>query len=1170
MNSLLDPPASPGFSLRVKVFTPDAAEENDRPIRCFRVITSPNITIREFCTEASRVHEINYGQPLAIKKCMDDELFDVTQNDLIGPLFTNMSTIRIIKAPNKPNVRNSLPPTSALRFNPISILGQKRDRSPINGAAESFWNPQKRQRTAIDPDKPIPSREVDSYTSGRLEGIPENPEATIPDSQQSAILGHEDEDNDFVPNVREDSPMISDIPPPSSPSLVKRRFVHQSHAITNYITKLSTKNTTAQPNSDPKEVVSPIKEPPPRKQGTPKDITGAKSASYHIQRATDRGRSVSTTATSPMANEPQLPPHPNSSSMKKTKTSGTILPAAKSSKSKSRSPRNEGDIYDDFGSDSEEIKVPQSKLKLKKSSSAGLTGLERLANSPSNQNRHPSKTFESVSTPHELPLTPKSRIRDEELRQKKKSEEAAKEARTAAAKAAEERRRGSEREAVAAKAERMRKEKSEELKAEEKQKQATRKQKEEAALLAQRLKDEKEKLRKQIEEDDRIEKQKAEEEATKKAEEESRKSEALEGSKRASETPQGSRKGTPVYKRSTPSVILPRQSSTPHYPRGKKSSLKTSRSSESVLSSSPGAPAPKDTSLEAQMPLPSKSPRRVSFDLDKANTPVKPQLKNTASVGTLKEKTTPTLASNQTSGPNQTPIPLPRTFKRPGPDRGATPVRQPSLKPSAMSQPPLIAGRASSVARSATPKPIPQPAPKDISTEKKPLERKTITPEPKKVTASTPGRPIPIKEKPMSPPKPATKIPLPPSSDSSSSEDSDFAEEVIIKQEPKRSISPPNRQIEESNNPNDQSDEDVGMGEDQSSPRDSRSPVVFHSNAPSGDERKSLNKHTQSSASSSEDESSNEEDSGDDASDKGNDPKVKTEIKETQDSSEDEGEDGSDDEDVKMPDAPTQRLSPDLPSHARRNMVSPFETTNQRKNSSSDEDNTQDEVDQQLTSDIFEAQGPSFSSPLKRPIIRPTIGFGASLSSLNSQKETMFKPRPLPNGQLAKSKLQLSSQLLNKDFSESEDDDESSSDDSSDDDDVPVPASSKIPSLTQSNGLVASAAIAAAVAKRIKDAGSDSDSDSDNSSDEAMEEARKSLMAQVNQYGMSASQNTLPQGSQISVNGGAQKDNGKGGAVLGRTNGNAKNSRSAGKEIVKKGKDRITNGYDFKSYGSFN
>ncbi|TGO52730.1 hypothetical protein BCON_0136g00260 [Botryotinia convoluta] len=1169
MNSLIDPPASPGFSLRVKVFTPDAAEENDRPIRCFRVITSPNITIREFCTEASRVHEINYGQPLAIKKCMDDELFDVTQNDLIGPLFTNMSTIRIIKAPNKPNVRDSLPPTSALRFNPMSVLGQKRDRSPINGNAESFWNPQKRQRTAIDPDKPIPSREVESYTGGRLEGIPENPETTIPDSQQSVILGHEDEDNDIAPNVREDSPMISDTPPPSSPSPVKRRFVRQSHAITNHITKLSTKNTNAQPNSDRKEPVSPFKEPPPRKQGTPKDITGAKSASYHIQRATDRGRSVPTTATSPMANEPQLPPHPYSSSTQKPKTSETILPAAKSSKSKNRPPRNEGDVYDDFGSDSEEIKVPQSKLKLKKSSSAGLPGLERLANSPSNQNRHPSKTSESVSTPHELPLTPKSRIREEESRKKKESEEAAKEARTAAAKAAEERRRESEREAVAAKAERMRKEKSEERKAEEKQKQAIRKQKEEAALLAQKLKDEKEKLRKQIEEDDRIEKQKAEEEAAKKAEEESRKSEALEGSKRASKTPQGSRKGTPVNKRNTPNAILPRQSSTPHYPRGKKSSLKTSRSSESILSSSPGAPAPKDTSLEAQMPLPSKSPRRVSFDLDKTNTPVKPQLKNTASVDTPKEKTTPTLTSSQVSAPNQTPIPLPKTFKRPGPDRSATPVRQLSLKPSAMSQPPLIAGRASSVARSATPKPIPQPAPRIISTEKKPLERKTITPEPKKATTSTPGRPVPVKEKTKSPPKPA-ETPLPPSSDSSSSKDSDSEEEVTVKQEPKRSISPPNRQIEESNDPNGRSDEDVEMGENQSSPRDSRSPVVFHSNAPSGDERKSFNKHTQNSASSSEDESSNKEDSGDDTSDKENDTKVKTEIKETQDSSEDEGEGGSDDEDVKMPDAPAQRLSPELPSHARRNMVSPIKTTNQRKNSSSDEDNTQDEVDQQLTSDIFEAQGPSFSSPLKRPIVRPAIGFGASLSSLNSQKGTMFKPRPLSNGQLAKSKLQLSSQLLNKEFSESEDDDESSSDDSSDGDDVPVPASSKIPSLTQSNGLVASAAIAAAAAKRIKDAGSDSDSDSDNSSDDAMEQARKSLMAQVNQYGMSASQNTLPQGSQISVNGGAQKENGKGGAVLGKTNGNAKNSRSAGKEFAKKGKDRITNGYDFKSYGSFN
>lgn len=662
---------------------------------------------------------------------MDDELFDVTQNDILGPLFENRSTIRIIKAYNKPNMRDSVPPTSGLRFNPKSVLGQKRDRSPLKGNAEPFWNPQKRQKTAIDPDHPIPSREIESWNGGRLEGIPEKPETIIPDSQQSPILGHEDEDNDIVPNVREDSPMISEAPPISSLSPVKPSFLGQSHAITNYITKLSISHTNAQLNKASKTHVSPFQEPPPRIQGTPNNNGGAKNTSYHIQRATDRGRSVSTTATSPLAGEPQLPAHTHPNSTKKRKLSETILPGANSNTPKNRSPRNETDVYDDFGSDSEAPTNQQSKLKFKKAP---------LAKSPANNHRHPSIPLESTATPHELPLTPKSRIHEDEARKKKESEEAAKEAaketRAAAAKAAEERRRESEREAVAAKAERMRKEKSEERKAEEKQKQAARKQKEEAALEAQRLKDEKEKLRKQIEEDDKAEK-KAAEEAAKRAEE-TRKSEALGRSKRASNTPQRSTEDTPVVKRTTPSVIIPHQSSTPHIPRGRKPSLKPSRSSESIASSSPAAP--KDTSLEAQMPLPSKSPRRVSFDLNKTTTPAKPQTKQTASVNTPKENSTPKIASSQVSAQNQTPIPLPKTFRRP--DRSATPVRQQPSKPSAMNQPPLVAGRAGSMARSVTPKPIHPPVPKTSSTEPKNLQKKTITPEPRKAAKSTSGRPI--------------------------------------------------------------------------------------------------------------------------------------------------------------------------------------------------------------------------------------------------------------------------------------------------------------------------------------------------------------------------------------------------------------------------------------------
>lgn len=56
------PPVVAGFSLRVKLFAPEAARKQDTPVRCFRVVASPHQTVRDFCQEASRIHAINYGQ----------------------------------------------------------------------------------------------------------------------------------------------------------------------------------------------------------------------------------------------------------------------------------------------------------------------------------------------------------------------------------------------------------------------------------------------------------------------------------------------------------------------------------------------------------------------------------------------------------------------------------------------------------------------------------------------------------------------------------------------------------------------------------------------------------------------------------------------------------------------------------------------------------------------------------------------------------------------------------------------------------------------------------------------------------------------------------------------------------------------------------------------------
>jgi hypothetical protein len=73
MANLMGPPSLPGFSLRVQLFSPNAYATGDKPIRCFRVVTSPECTIREFCQEASRIHEINYGQLVTSVLCAEIE-----------------------------------------------------------------------------------------------------------------------------------------------------------------------------------------------------------------------------------------------------------------------------------------------------------------------------------------------------------------------------------------------------------------------------------------------------------------------------------------------------------------------------------------------------------------------------------------------------------------------------------------------------------------------------------------------------------------------------------------------------------------------------------------------------------------------------------------------------------------------------------------------------------------------------------------------------------------------------------------------------------------------------------------------------------------------------------------------------------------------------------------
>lgn len=62
MAFVMAPPKAPGFSLRVQLFAPTAYGPEDKPTRNFRVVIDPEATVQEFCQEASRIHEVNYGQ----------------------------------------------------------------------------------------------------------------------------------------------------------------------------------------------------------------------------------------------------------------------------------------------------------------------------------------------------------------------------------------------------------------------------------------------------------------------------------------------------------------------------------------------------------------------------------------------------------------------------------------------------------------------------------------------------------------------------------------------------------------------------------------------------------------------------------------------------------------------------------------------------------------------------------------------------------------------------------------------------------------------------------------------------------------------------------------------------------------------------------------------------
>lgn len=635
---------------------------------------------------------VSIRRPIAIKKCQDDQEFDVTQSEVVGNLFASTATIRVIQASSTVSIRDSVPPDSALRYDPALLPNSKKRRKrgsgvQTNGALSPAFISNKRQRLSdLDLDMPIPSSESD--LGGSQAG---HSAVTIPDSQQ----------NTGRPGfIRGEIPAT--VSPPPYPALlhsIEKGPTNQTRHKPATASKSSAQSVVA-PGS-PSRLVAPASAP-----------TKSKSTSYHIERATERGTSVSTAATSPLSADQQFPPHNRSTLTAQSRLSGP-LSSMRSNGQPGPNQRNNQTAYDvdeiesDSASSSAILDKTKALLKTKKSPLNGRPQHEKANefNTPPPGYRRNSYLGDQTSTP-ELPPTPSSKQREE----KQQRHDGAEKYRNAAAEAAKQRFRdvseqkkreaeearkveqakiaelarlkkeeqervaADKRAAVAATAARLEKERVEKMKSERKADEdrlAKKKLAEEERLKKAKEQVEgleKEKnagIEKQKKSEDKMRREKAKAEAEAKVErlrkgqEQKRKAEAAAAEESRNAMEQVLAEKTPTQKRKLSSASLessksgsraglspaPRpQSSTPFIPSGKKSALK---SSQAILpsSSAPREP-PSDVSMTSSQITPTGGQRRVSFnhevtrimlsveDQDSTNlrkakqTPIKPPIKD--------------------------------------------------------------------------------------------------------------------------------------------------------------------------------------------------------------------------------------------------------------------------------------------------------------------------------------------------------------------------------------------------------------------------------------------------------------------------------------------------------------------------------------------------------------
>lgn len=1081
MASPMGPPQPAGYSLRVQLFGPTAYDASDKPIRCFRVVASPEFTVEEFCVEASRIHQINYGTPLTLKKVQDDQQFDITQSEILGNLFATASTIRFVQASSIPGREDSVAPNSALRFDPSASRKREREGSArVNGSTQAnSWKPNKRQRV-VDPDEPLPSRESEE---GGREIVKANCRISdaniIPNSQESIILG--EPNGPFHNSRHHDLDEASNI-----------------HSQRRYSSPLGEATTRAQ------------------SQGL---IPRAKSASYHIQRATERGTSVSTAATSPLSvDQRSLQNGATSASQRRRPES---RPAERQRNGKPGLAQDENSIYENIASDDEEFGLASiakgRKASLKaRNSPAGLPGLEwskNKFNTPPSGSRRSSASKEQT-TPGELPLTPNSKEREARQKQRQEADEARK-TRLAAAEARQ------AEETLKAEAKRAELEEQERIQVEDfKRGEAERKA---AIARAARLEKEREERERREAEEERlrdearIAKEKADEakraEEARVAQEKAAADEAerLRKEEEAAAAALKQKKKTPTPEESRhsnlSSPILPRprggtpssskvQSTTPFIPGQRKSALKRTASSQSMRSSSPaGSKASTDDSsgvgIEMQMPFPKSHARRVSFrdEPEKNVTPVRAERRilppkfgtPQSTPATSTPKPLPNVATPSSSTPKPSGLATKAAIAHDSgprssqgtilpPPRSNTPILPPgrpvgrsslgrSITPvqSRISSAPEVAQKLSRAPKQSAPEfkrkvsPIPAPA-----------GRKSLTPVPAPKEKSKSAEPEP---------KQPTDVEV-------SSDDSE--EDIPSRPSPKKQplglrypensnvIATPDEEEDSSDDGGVEPAKEIDEDETQSqntSPRDSRSPVIFSQHPRSTDTVRAYNSepHRSDSGSESEADDEDDEDQDDEDSDIEKEPRSTPRNKFVDDEAEDgssnsgseddeDAEAGDEDEDEEVEVEVPNSSPPVLPPHRHQASPQPAGLNS--------------------THSTIPASSAIVYPPTSSAVPRPAMKVGVSLSSLSKSKSMLatssaIKPVAGRSGQRT---------LQAMDDDGSEESEEESDDDSSDDSELEAPKSTQM-----------------AKTPARRDDSSDSDSSGNSNSDSEGEEARKKI-----------------------------------------------------------------------------